>query len=49
LAGGANGLQGNRHVKAKDQTPLGNALIGLAARAGVQVDRIGLSNGHFEI
>jgi len=48
-AGGANGLTGNRHVKARDQTPLGNALVGLARRAGVDVDRIGMSDGELEI
>jgi hypothetical protein len=47
--GGANGLDGNRHVKARDQTPLGNALVGLAARAGIDVDRIGISDGRLEI
>jgi hypothetical protein len=49
LAGGANGLRGNRHIKAKDSTPLGNALVGLAAKAGVTVDRIGLSDGSLEM
>ena len=49
LAGGANGLKGNRHIKAKADTPLGNALVGIAARAGVDVEQIGHSNGRFEI
>jgi hypothetical protein len=49
LAGGGNGLKGNRHLKAKDQTPLGNVLVGLAARGGVEVDQIGMSNGRFEV
>jgi uncharacterized protein DUF1552 len=49
LAGGANGLRGNRHIKATDNTPLGNALVGIAARAGVTVDQIGLSDGCLEI
>jgi hypothetical protein len=49
LAGGGNRLKGNRHLKAKDQTPLGNVLVGLAARGGVEVDQIGLSNGRFEV
>ena len=47
--GGANGLKGNRHIKAAPDTPLGNALVGLAARAGVEVDSIGHSTGRFEI
>jgi hypothetical protein len=49
LAGGGNGLEGNRHIKAKDGTPLGNILMGVAARAGVNVDRIGLSDGTIAI
>jgi hypothetical protein len=49
VAGGANGLAGNRHLKARDQTPLGNALVGVAARAGIEVDAIGVSNGRLEI
>jgi hypothetical protein len=49
LAGGANGLRGNRHIRAADKTPLGNALVGIAAKAGINVDQIGLSDGRFEI
>jgi hypothetical protein len=49
LAGGGNGLEGNRHIKAKDSTPLGNILVGMAAKAGVDVDQIGLSDGMIEI
>jgi len=48
-AGGANGLKGNRHIKAPTDTPLGNALVGIAARAGVEVDAIGNSNGRLEL
>jgi hypothetical protein len=49
LAGGGNAMKGNRHIKAKDETPLGNALVGLAARAGVDVEQIGMSSGRFEV
>ena len=49
VAGGGHGLPGNRHIKAKDKTPLGNALVGLAARARLDVDRIGVSDGHLEL
>jgi hypothetical protein len=48
-AGGANGLKGNRHIKAPADTPLGNALVGIAARAGVEVEAIGNSNGRLEL
>jgi hypothetical protein len=43
--GGANGLRGDRHIKAATGTPLGNALLGVAQRAGVEVASIGNSNG----
>jgi hypothetical protein len=49
LAGGANGMPGNRHIKAKDGTPLGDALVGLANRAGVAVDGIGISTGRMAL
>ncbi len=49
VAGGANGLTGNRHIKASSGTPLGNALVGMAARAGVEVEAIGNSSGRLEI
>jgi hypothetical protein len=49
LGGGGSGLRGNRHIKAPSQTPLGNLLVGMAARAGVTVDRIGLSDGMLEV
>jgi hypothetical protein len=49
VAGGANGLRGNRHVRAKNGTPLGNALVGAVARAGVEVEQIGVSDGRFDI
>jgi hypothetical protein len=47
--GGANGHRGNRHIKAGPGVPLGNALRGIAARAGVDVETIGDSNGVLEI
>ncbi|MEQ1869368.1 MAG: DUF1552 domain-containing protein [Vicinamibacterales bacterium] len=49
MAGGGNGLPGNRHIKAADGTPLGNLLVGIAARAGIGAPRIGLSNGMVEV
>jgi hypothetical protein len=49
VAGGGNGLKGNRHIKAKDGTPLGNALAGLAARAGIAGGPIGLGDGLLEV
>jgi hypothetical protein len=47
--GGANGHKGNRHIKAGPSTPLGNGLVGIAARVGVEVERIGDSHGVLEI
>jgi hypothetical protein len=49
IAGGANGLKGNRHIKANADTPLGNALVGIAGHAGVDVEQIGHSNGRLEL
>lgn len=49
VAGGANGLPGGEHIKVKDGTPLGNALVGIAGRAGLDIDRIGVSDGRVEI
>jgi hypothetical protein len=49
VAGGANGLKGNRHIKAKADTPLGNALVGIAGHAGIDVEQIGHSNGRLEL
>jgi len=46
LAGGAAGrLQGNRHLKYPDLTPMGNLLRTVAAKVDVKVDQIGDSNG----
>jgi hypothetical protein len=46
IVGGANGaLAGDRHVKVQDDTPLGNALLAIAEKGGVEVDAIGESNG----
>ena len=49
VVGGANNHRGNRHVKAPKGTALGNALVGVAGRAGVEVAQIGISDGRFEI
>jgi hypothetical protein len=46
VVGGACGkIAGNRHLGHPDQTPHGNLLVALARKAGVDVDKIGLSNG----
>jgi hypothetical protein len=46
IVGGANGaLAGDRHLKVPDDTPLGNALLGIAEKGGVEIDAIGESNG----
>lgn len=50
FAGGANGtLAGNRHIKAKQGTPLGNLLMGIATKAGAEIESMGLSEGTLEI
>jgi len=46
IVGGACGrIAGNRHLRNPQQTPHGNLLVALAHKAGVDVDKIGLSNG----
>jgi len=50
IAGGANGeLKGNRHIAARKDTPLGNALVSFVGKAGIEVDAVGLSNGRLDI
>jgi hypothetical protein len=50
LAGGAGGrLKGNRHVAAPRGTPLANAMLDVAQRFGVEIDRLGVSTGRFEV
>jgi len=49
LAGGASGrLQGNRHIRCKDQTPMSNLLMTMLDKTGVPVDHVGDSNGLVE-
>jgi hypothetical protein len=46
LAGGAAGaLQGNRHMKYKEETPLANLLVTVLDKFDVHVDSVGNSNG----
>jgi hypothetical protein len=45
---GGNGMKGNRHIVAKD-APTANLLLGLAHRAGVDIDSIGPSTGKLDI
>jgi hypothetical protein len=50
LAGGANGtLTGDRHIATKPDTPLGNALLSIADKAGLEMESLGNSNGRLEI
>src|SRR5690606_16040783 len=45
LAGGASGrVQGNKHVKVADETPISNLLVTMLDRIGVPVDNFGDSN-----
>jgi hypothetical protein len=45
LLGGDSGhLKGDRHVAVKD-TPMGNFLLGIAQRGGVEIERMGDSTG----
>ena len=50
LVGKGNGLyKGNRHQAAGKETPIGNFLVDVAQKFGVEVDRMGLSTGRYEV
>jgi len=50
LAGKANGaLKGNLHVRAKEETPMANALLTVAHKLGVQLESIGDSTGEIAL
>ena len=50
VAGGGCGLiKGNRHLKAPKDTQLANVMLDLANKFGVEIDRFGVSTGHFEL
>jgi hypothetical protein len=50
LVGGANGnLKGNRHVVAKDEEPTANLLLAMAHLGGVEIDKLGASNGRLDL
>jgi hypothetical protein len=49
LLGGANGkLKGNRHIVA-EKVPTSNMLLSFADLAGAEVEKIGVSTGHFSL
>jgi len=43
--GGAGTLQGGRHLKYEDETPMTNLLVSMLDKAGVQIDALGDSTG----
>jgi hypothetical protein len=46
LAGGASGrLQGNRHLKCAEETPMTNLLVSMMEKSGVPIERLGDSTG----
>jgi hypothetical protein len=50
LAGGvASGMRGNRHIKAKKETPFANLLLSVAHKYGSDLDKFGISTGAVEI
>src|SRR5207302_8147915 len=47
IAGGAAGkLQGGRHLRYPDHTPMANLLLSVLDKAGVPLDTLGDSTGH---
>ena len=50
LVGGASGqLQGNRHIVAREQTPMSNLLLGMLDKLGVHQESFGDSTGRLDI
>ena len=47
--GGAGQIKGNRNIKVPEHTPLANLMLALVGKAGVEVDRVGNSNGRIEL
>jgi len=43
--GGAGTLQGGRHLKYENETPMTNLLVSMLDKAGVQIDALGDSTG----
>jgi hypothetical protein len=50
VLGGANGkLKGNRSIKVDNKEPTSNLLLGFADLAGAEVEKIGVSTGHYTL
>jgi hypothetical protein len=50
LVGGAHGrLKGNRHVVSEKEEPTANLLLAMAHVAGVEVEKIGPSDGRVDL
>jgi hypothetical protein len=49
LVGGGSGLQGNRHIVTKPQTPMSNLLLGMLGKLGIDQSSFGDSTGKLEI
>ena len=50
LVGGASGqLQGNRHIVAREDTPMANMLLGMLEKLGVHQESFGDSTGHLSL
>ena len=50
IVGGAGGsLKGNRHIQTAKDTPLGDGLLAIAGKAGIDVAAIGNSKGRVEL
>jgi hypothetical protein len=50
VAGGAGGrLKGNRHMQHARGTPWSNLLVSLGQKAGLEIDRMGVSNGSISL
>jgi hypothetical protein len=49
VAGAATGIDGNRHVRLPDETPVANFYLTLLDRVGVRLERFGDSTGRVSL
>ena len=47
IGGGSGKLQGGRHLKFPERTPMSNMLLSVMAKSGIHMDKLGDSTGDF--
>ena len=48
VGGKATGIQGGRHIRYQDETPMNNLLITMLDKSGIAVEALGDANGHID-